>query len=70
LMMVSLAPFAFKLVGPIYLVGAVVLGILFVAAAIQFARRLDHSQARRLFFVSILYLPMLLGLMVFDKLKY
>ena len=70
LMMVSLAPFSFKMVGPIYLAGAVVLGILFIVAAAQFARRLEHAQARRLFFVSILYLPLLLGLMVFDKLKY
>lgn len=70
LLMVSLAPFVFRLAGPIYLVGALLLGGLFLGAAILFARRLEREQARRLFFVSILYLPLLLGLMVFDKLKH
>lgn len=70
LLMVSLAPFVFKLVGPVYLVGALVLGILFLGAAIQFARRLGRTQARVMFFVSIIYLPLLLGIMVFDKLKH
>jgi heme o synthase len=70
LLMVSLAPFVFRLAGSLYLVGALVLGGGFLLAAILFARSLDRPQARRLFFVSILYLPLLLGLMVFDKLKH
>ncbi len=70
LLMVSLAPFAFRLTGPTYLVGAIVLGVLFLLAAILFARDLGRPQARRLFFASILYLPLLLGIMVFDKLKH
>jgi heme O synthase-like polyprenyltransferase len=36
---------------------------------VQFARRLSESRARQLFYVSILYLPLLLALMVLDKLK-
>jgi heme O synthase-like polyprenyltransferase len=37
--------------------------------AIQFSRDLTIPRARQLFFVSILYLPLLLGLMVWDKIK-
>ena len=48
-------------------VGALVLGLGFLWCALRFARELDRLSARRLFFASILYLPLLLGLMVFDK---
>ncbi|MBM3901390.1 MAG: protoheme IX farnesyltransferase [Verrucomicrobia bacterium] len=64
---VSLFPFVFGLVGHWYLVGAVVLGGAFLAFAIQFARTLSQTSARRLFFASIVYLPVLLGLLVLDK---
>jgi protoheme IX farnesyltransferase len=70
LLTVSLAPFVFGLVGAVYLAGALVLGLVFLFAAIQFSRQLSRPRARQLFFVSILYLPLLLGLMVFDKLKH
>jgi heme o synthase len=59
----------FHLAGPIYLCGALLLGLGFLWFAMQFSRQLSRSSARRLFFVSILYLPLLLGLMVFDKVK-
>ena len=70
LLTVSLSPFLVKLVGSLYLVGALTLGIVFVGAAVLFSRQLTRPRARQLFFVSILYLPLLLGLMVFDKLKH
>jgi protoheme IX farnesyltransferase len=70
LLMVSLTPFLFRLAGPVYLCGALLLGAVFVFFAVQFSRHLTRPHARQLFFVSILYLPLLLGLMVFDKLKY
>ena len=69
LLPISLAPFLFKLTGPIYLVGALVLGFTFLWYAIQFSRHLTIPRARQLFFFSILYLPLLLVLMVFDKIK-
>jgi len=69
LLSVSLFPVGFGLVGMVYLLGALVLGGLFLAAAIRFSRELSTGRARQLFFVSILYLPLLLGLMVFDKVK-
>ena len=64
---VSLFPFAFGLVGHWYLAGAVILGAAFLAFAIQFARTVSPVSARRLFFASIVYLPLLLGLLVLDK---
>lgn len=70
LLTVSLLPFLFRITGPVYLIGALVLGVAFVFYAVQFSRDLSRPRARQLFFVSILYLPLLLGLMVFDKLKY
>jgi protoheme IX farnesyltransferase len=69
LLPVSLCPFLFKLTGPLYLLGAVLAGAAFVGCAIQFARSLTPVHARKLFFVSILYLPLLLGLMIVDKVR-
>lgn len=69
LLTISLAPFVFKITGPVYLVGAVLLGLAFLGYAIQFARNVSVPRARQLFFVSILYLPLLLAVMVLDKIK-
>jgi protoheme IX farnesyltransferase len=69
LLPISLCPFIFKLAGPIYLAGALVLGIIFLWYAIQFSRELTVPRARKLFYASILYLPLLLAVMVLDKLK-
>ncbi|HWH69038.1 MAG TPA: heme o synthase [Candidatus Sulfotelmatobacter sp.] len=69
LLPVSLCPFLFKLTGPIYLCGAMVLGLVFIWFAIQFARHLTLARARQLFYVSILYLPLLLTVMVLDKIR-
>ncbi len=69
LLPISLCPFLFGMTGPIYLVGALVLGFAFLWFAIQFARHLTVPRARQLFYVSILYLPLLLSVMVLDKLK-
>ncbi len=69
LLPVSLSPFVFHLAGPVYLFGALGLGLAYLWFAIQFSRRLSIPGARRLFFMSICYLPLLLGLMVLDKIK-
>jgi protoheme IX farnesyltransferase len=69
LLPISLAPFLFKLAGPAYLTGALVLGAAYLWFAVQFSRQLSIPRARQLFFSSILYLPLLLGLMVLDKIK-
>lgn len=64
---VSLAPFFFGLSGPIFLVGAVILGVLFLFASIQAARAKTNEKAKRLLLASVIYLPLLFMLMVADK---
>jgi heme o synthase len=69
LLLVSVYPFLFHLAGPIYLVSALVFGLLFVWFAFQFVRNASVARARQLFYASLLYLPLLLAVMVLDKLK-
>src|SRR5271170_7195091 len=69
LLAVSLCPFVFKMAGTTYLAGAIILGAGFLFCAIQFSRQLTLLRAKQLFFASIIYLPLLLALMVWDKLK-
>ena len=69
LLIASLCPFVFKMAGTAYLGGAIILGVGFLFYAIQFSRRLTLAHARQLFLASIIYLPLLLALMVWDKVK-
>lgn len=67
LLAISLVPFVLGLVGHVYLAGAIVLGSAFLSLAGRFVGCRSHGRARALFLGSILYLPLLLGLMVLDK---
>ena len=69
LLFASVCPFLFDLTGPVYLASALFLGFTFLTFAIQLSRELTLSQARKLFYVSIFYLPALLLVMVLDKVK-
>jgi protoheme IX farnesyltransferase len=69
LLVVSLCPFLFNLTGPLYLAGALVLGLAFVGFAVRFSRNRTDARARQLFFASLLYLPLLLVVMVLDKVR-
>jgi protoheme IX farnesyltransferase len=69
LLLVSVFPFLFHLAGPIYLVSALVFGLLFIWFAFQFVRDSSVARARQLFYASLLYLPLLLAVMVLDKIK-
>jgi len=64
---VSLLPTFLHFSGWIYLAGAVVLGAWFLHASVAAARQPTSEQARRLLKVSVLYLPLLLGLMTLDR---
>lgn len=66
LLPVSLMPTWMGLSGQVYLVGALMLGLLFLAAAIRMARFKTKWEARRLLLASVLYLPLLFGLMVLN----
>ncbi len=67
LVVASLGPFVFGLAGPVYLTGALALGLLFTGLAVRFARDLTLPRAWQLFYASLLYLPLVLGLLVLDK---
>ena len=64
---VTLAAGALASAGVGYLSGALALGLVFFAASTRFAWKRSVAAARALFLVSILYLPALLGLLVFDR---
>jgi protoheme IX farnesyltransferase len=68
LLPVSLYPFVLRLAGPVYLGAAFLLSGFYLWCAIQFARKLDIPSAKRLFFASIIYLPLLLVVLVANKL--
>jgi len=67
LLVVSLLPTLIGLTGPIYFVGAFVLGAAFVALGALQALSPSVSSARRVLYASLLYLPVLLALLAFDK---
>ena len=69
LIFVSIVPFLQGISGRIYLSVALVLGGLFLIQAIRFALLLNAMAARRLFFASIFYLPVLLAVLVMDRTK-
>ena len=65
---VSIMPAVVGLADGPYSVIATVLGLAFIALSGAFARERSLVTARRLFFGSILYLPLLLGALVADRL--
>ena len=64
LLPVSLLPAVVGLAGRVYLTGATILGVGLLMLAIGFARDHSTSRARRLFFASLAYLPVLWVLML------
>jgi protoheme IX farnesyltransferase len=67
LLAVSLLTTVMGLTGAIYFVGALTLGLAFLGLGLALAITRTGLQARRLFLGSVLYLPVLLILMVVDK---
>ena len=67
LLVVSLLPTLIGIAGPVYFVGAYLLGAAFVALGARQALVPSTVAARRVLFASLLYLPALLALLAFDK---
>ena len=63
---ITLLPTLIGLASPYYLAGAVVLGSVLMILALEFAFTRSTDTARRLFLGSILYLPILWGILVWD----
>ena len=68
LLTLSLLPTVIGWTGPLYLAGALVLGLAFAAVGIVQALAPSARAARRVLLVSLLYLPLILGLLAFDRL--
>jgi len=67
LLAVSLLPSVIGWTGPIYLAGALALGLAFAAVGVAQAVVPSSRAARRLLLASLLYLPLLLGLLALDR---
>ena len=64
---VSLLPFALGISGKIYLVAAAVFSLLFLASSVRAAFSKSNQHARQLLLASVVYLPLLFGVMVLNR---
>jgi len=64
LLLASGLPVLLHVAGGFYLAGALLVGSLYVAAAVPLLQGANPRRARRLFLVSLAYLPLVLGLLV------
>lgn len=64
LLPISLAPFFVATSGWFYLGGAILLGLWFLYESVSMAREKSNKSAKRLLLVSVIYLPLIYGLMV------
>lgn len=64
---VSLFPVLLGMSGRVYLVGALILGGWFLYTGVRVAFDLTNVRARRVLLASVIYLPVIYGLMIFDK---
>src|SRR5947209_14310028 len=67
LLPVSLLPTMLGITGRVYLVAALVLGMLFLWTAVRAALSKSNQHARQLLLASVLYLPLLFGVMVLNR---
>ncbi len=67
LLPISLLPLFVRMAGPLYFVAALGLGIAFISLAVRFSKNPELPTARKLFFGSIIYLPLLLLALCLDK---
>lgn len=63
---VSLLPREFGLAGPLYSLGCLVLGLLYLVAALGFLRSASIQSARSLLYSSLIYLPCWMTLLILD----
>ena len=64
---VSLFPVLLGMTGKVYLAGALILGMLFLYTGVRVAFDRTNVRARQVLLASIIYLPVIYGLMVFDR---
>lgn len=66
---VSLVPTVLGYTGTWYFVGALLASLAFLQVSVSAARHLTDASARKVFLSSLLYHPVLLGLMLFDTVR-
>ncbi len=64
---ISLMPKFFAMAGNVYLYGALALGVAFVYYGLRIRWDRTRQQARRVLLASVIYLPVLFSLMLFDR---
>ena len=64
---VSLVPAMLGMSGRIYLAGALLLGLLYLYSGVRVALERTLSRARHVLLTSVLYLPLIYGLMLLDR---
>jgi len=64
---VSLAPGLLGMSGRIYMIGALLLGLWFLHSGVRVALDRTLLRARRVLLTSVLYLPLIYGLMLLDR---
>src|SRR6185436_8145810 len=64
---VSLAPRYLGMTGNIYAAGTLAAGIAFVAACVRMSKDRSFLRARNVLLVSVIYLPVLYGLLLLDR---
>jgi heme o synthase len=67
LLPLALAPTLVGMSGTVYFTGALIITLLFLGVSMRFAMTRAVRDARRLFFTSIIYLPLLWALMIVDR---
>lgn len=67
LLPVSLLPTMLAVSGKVYFFGAIILGLLFLGSSIRAALSKSNQHARQLLLASVIYLPLLFGLMVLNR---
>lgn len=70
LLAVGLIPTLIGFTGAIYFFSALALGAMFLWYGVSLARSCSRDAARRLLFASLVYLPVLLAVMAFDKMGF
>lgn len=66
MILVSLLPTALGLTGPVYFVGALLAGLGFLFFGLWLVRNYDYGHAKKLFHSSLVYLPLIFVLILFD----
>ena len=69
LLPVSLLPYWLGMTGAFYTVGALAMGLLFLYSGIRVSLDRTKARARRVLLASVVYLPVLYGLMLIDPIR-